>query len=174
MDKDHKPQSGDKSPEKKPAQQGGGNLVWYMLGLGVLLLLMVSIFNTGSQQVIGWSDLLRLVEATGEGGPGDIEVPDPSSTQGGRLRLSDLSDVKIGNSFVTAKVSRQHLKPEVARGTNGETEYKKAGDAEKNVELHVERLAEEKQLQELLTKKGLDFSIAGPPNPLLNYIPLLL
>jgi cell division protease FtsH len=64
MEKDSKsPSPGDKPSDKKPSQQGGGNLVWYMLGLGVLLLLMVTIFNSGTQQQIGWSDLLKLVEA---------------------------------------------------------------------------------------------------------------
>ena len=38
----------DKSADKKPAPQGG-NLVWYMLGLGVLLLLMVTMFTSGSE-----------------------------------------------------------------------------------------------------------------------------
>jgi cell division protease FtsH len=175
MEKEHKPHpSGDKPAEKKPAQQGGGNLVWYMLGLGVLLLLMVTIFNTGSEQSLGWSDLLKLVEASGEGGPKFIEVPDPSGTDSKRiqLQLSDLSDIKVGSSFVTAKVSRQRFKP--VRGPSGQTTYEPDGAKEKNVELRVERLAEEKQLADLLTKKGLDWRVAGPPNPLLNYIPLLL
>ena len=40
MDKDqHSQPSNDKSADKKAPQQGG-NLVWYMLGLGVLLLLV--------------------------------------------------------------------------------------------------------------------------------------
>ena len=46
MEKDqHPPISNDKSSDKKAPPQGG-NLVWYMLGLGVLLLLMVTMFTT--------------------------------------------------------------------------------------------------------------------------------
>ena len=41
-----------------------------MLGLGVLLLLMVTIFNSGTQLSIGWSDLLKLVDVSGEDGNG--------------------------------------------------------------------------------------------------------
>src|ERR1700754_5037663 len=67
MDKDHKPHpSNEKPAEKKPSQQGG-NLVWYMLGLGVLLLLMVTIFNSGSGVTLGFSDLLQLIEVSGDG-----------------------------------------------------------------------------------------------------------
>src|SRR5205823_4886172 len=122
--------------------------------------------------IVGWSDLLKLVEASGEGGPGYVDIVDTSSTEPKRFRLSDLSDVKIGNSFVTAKVSRQNLIPGTTRGKNGEKEFvPSSADKDKGIELHVERLAEEKQLSELLKKKGLDWSNAGPPNPLLNYIP---
>jgi len=48
MDKDQKSQpTGEKQPDKKSSPQSG-NLVWYMLGLGVLLLLMVTMFQSGS------------------------------------------------------------------------------------------------------------------------------
>ena len=175
MDKDQKPQSSNDRPaEKKPSQPGGGNLVWYMLGLGVLLLLMVTLFNSTNDFRPGWSDLIKLVEASGKHGPGSIDIVDNSNAQAPRIRISDLSDIQIGTSEVRAKVSRQRLKPSASHGTDGEVTYEPAGDKEKNVELRVDRLPEEKQLSEILTKQGLDFRIAGPPNPLLNYIPLLL
>ena len=63
MEKDQKPQSNsDKQSDKKSTPQGG-NLVWYMLALGVLLLLMVTVFNNGTSVPLGFSDLLKLVEA---------------------------------------------------------------------------------------------------------------
>ena len=111
MDKDHKPQpTGDKPSDKKPVPQTGGNLVWYMLGLGVILLLMVTIFNSGTDQSPGWSDLLKLVEASGPGGTGFVDVPD-ATTPNQLIRISDLSDIRIGNSYVAAKVTKQTMKP---------------------------------------------------------------
>jgi cell division protease FtsH len=175
MDKDQKPQSSNDRPaEKKPSQPGGGNLVWYMLGLGVLLLLMVTLFNTANDFRPGWSDLIKLVEASGKHGPGYIDVVDSTTSQPTRSRIADLSDIQIGNSEVKAKVSRQRLKPSATRGADGEVTYEPVGDKEKNVDIRVDRLPEEKQLTELLLKQGLDMRVAGPPNPLLNYIPLLL
>jgi cell division protease FtsH len=176
MDKDQKPQSnGEKPSEKKTApQSGGGNLVWYMVGLGVLLLLMITMLNSGSPQTMGWSDLLKLVESSGEDGKNYVDIQDPTTADANkRVRISDLSEIKIGNSYVAGKVSRQNLKATQPRDSK-EVEYTPTGDKEKGVDLRVERLAEEQQLPTLLTKKGMDFSIAGPPNPLLNYIPLLL
>jgi cell division protease FtsH len=170
MDKEQKPHpGGDKPSEKKPAQQGGGNLVWYMLGVGVLLLLMVTIFKTGNQEQVMWSDLLKLVERSGEGGPGFIETTKINGAETTRVQLSDLSDIEIGTSFVKAKVSRQLYKP-----TKDGTGFEKVGKQEKDVVIRVERLPEEKQLSELLRENGFQWDNAGPPSPLLNYIPLLL
>src|SRR4051812_23209159 len=102
MEKDIKPQpGGDKPSDKKATPQPGGNIVWYLLGLGVLLLLMVTIFQSGSQQRVGWSDLLRLVEASGKDGTGSIEINDTSSNDTKRYLLSDLSDINVGSSYVT-------------------------------------------------------------------------
>jgi cell division protease FtsH len=170
MDKEQKPQPpGDKPGDKKPAPQGGGNLVWYMLAVGVLLLLMVTIFKTGNQKQVKWSDLLKLVEASGEGGPGFIETTEANGAEATRVQLSDLSDIEIGTSFVKAKVSRQLYKP--AKDGTG---FEKVGQKEKGVAIRVERLPEEQQLSELLRDNGFKWDNAGPPSPLLNYIPILL
>ncbi|HVT29331.1 MAG TPA: ATP-dependent zinc metalloprotease FtsH [Lacipirellulaceae bacterium] len=166
MEKDQKPQpTNDRPTDKKSAPQGG-NLVWYMLGLGVLLLLMVTLFNNNSGLTIRFSDLLKLVDATGKGGAGYVDVPDPNSTQ--HLRLSDLSEIVVGSATVTAKVTRQHLK------LDHNKEFVPTGEAEKDVELRVDRSSDDKQLPDLLNERALDWRYAGQPNPLYNYVPLLL
>ena len=70
MDKDQKPQSPGEKPSDKKSPPQGGNLVWYMLGLGVLLLLMVAMFNSNSGVLLGFSELMQLVDASGPKGPG--------------------------------------------------------------------------------------------------------
>ena len=182
MDKDQKPQSNnDKSGDKKPVPQSG-NLVWYMLALGVLLLLMVTMFNSNTGQQLGFSDLLKLInvsgkDANGKEGAGYIEVADPSSTQPNqRIRISDISDIVVGSSAVAAKVTRQRFRVGGAENESGEKEISSAADKgiEKGVELRVERLPEDQSLTDLLAKRNLPWRVAGPPSPLLNYIPLLL
>ena len=167
------PSSHDKQPEKKSPPQSG-NLVWYMLGLGVLLLLMVTMLNGGSEQTMGWSDLLRLVEASGKDGPGYADVVDRSGTQPQRWRISELSNVEVGASKVTAKVTRQRLKSSTPGQSAAEAKYEPVGEVEKQVGLRVDRLPEDQQLPDLLRDKGLDWRVAGQPNPLLSYVPLLL
>jgi cell division protease FtsH len=174
MEKDHKTQTpSDKPSDKKPAPQGG-NLVWYMLGLGVLLLLMVMMFSNSTEPVLGWSDLLRLVEASGKDGPGyiDIDVRNGNTTQ--RIRIQNLENIVVGNSSVTAKVNRQTFR-KVLPGEEGKVgEFEPVGDKEKGVALRVDREAGERQLPAALKKAGLDWRFAGPPNPLYQYVPLLL
>src|SRR3954452_8982287 len=111
MDKDQKPQSNsEKQPDKKSSPQGG-NLVWYMLGLGVLLLLMVTMFTNSSSVTLGYSDLLKLIEASGKDsngkeGRGYVDIVDSSTTQPQHVRISDLSDIVVGSSNVKFKVTR--------------------------------------------------------------------
>jgi cell division protease FtsH len=169
-DKEQKPQSANDKPDKKPAPQSG-NLVWYMLGLGVLLLLMVTMFSNGGGQQLGFSDLLKLVEASGKGGSGYIDVIETQSGHPQKVRISELSNVIVGTSSVTAKVNRQLLSSGTAAGSGKKGEN---GDIDKAVDLRVDRDPGEQELPKLLTKQGIDWRYAGQPNPLYNYVPLLL
>jgi cell division protease FtsH len=172
MDKDHPPQSSnDKSPDKKPAQQGG-NLVWYLLGLGVLLLLMVTIFTSNSQPEIYYSELIDLIEASGKDGPGYIDIEDRTGTSASKVRISNISDIVISPNKVIAKVNKQSLD----QGKDGERTKKTATgskDSDK-ITIHVNRVDEDPALGKLLKEKGIPFRGEGLPNPLLSYVPLLL
>jgi cell division protease FtsH len=178
MEKDQKPQTpNDKSNDKKPPQQGG-NLVWYMLGLGVLLLLMVTIFTSGSEEKIQWSDLVRLIEASDpldKDAPKYIDVVDTTGNGTEKVRISDLSNVVIGSTKVQARVSRQAL----TTARDGSLTVKKPdGDAAKGktdkVLLHVNRDSEEKELAGILKRNNIPFDYQGAPSALMGYLPLLL
>jgi cell division protease FtsH len=173
MDKDkHSQPSNDKSPDKKVPQQSG-NLVWYMLGVGVLLLLMVTMLSSGNEQTLLWSDLLRLVKVSGAGGAGSIDIVDRNGNPPQYWRISDLKNVVVGTSEVTAEVTRQRLKPKAAE-TSRQQRYETVGDAEKQLAIRVDREPEEPRLRELLEQRGIEFRNAGRPSALLSYVPLLL
>src|SRR5687768_11602812 len=148
----HSPSPGDK-PEKKSPQQGG-NLVWYMLGLGVLLLLVVTMLGSTHEQNLSWSDLLRLVEARANGGRGYIDVTDSSGTPPQRWRISDLQKVEIGGTSVKAKVNRQKLASVNSTEAGGNVRLQPVGDVEKDIALRVNRDPEEQRLSQLLEKNG--------------------
>ncbi|MEX2308300.1 MAG: ATP-dependent zinc metalloprotease FtsH [Pirellulales bacterium] len=174
MEKEQQPPPPNEKPPEKKASQQGGNLVWYMLGLGVLLLLMVTMFSSGSEQMIDWSDLIKLVKASNpqdKNAPGYIDVADRSGTASRKIRISDLSKVVIGSTRVEGRVTRQLL-PSDSSPAQGERA--ESGKAKETVVLHVARDPEEKRLAGLLDENHIPYSYAGPPNPLLSYVPLLL
>jgi cell division protease FtsH len=177
MEKDHSPKSqNDKSNDKKQPQQSG-NLVWYMLGLGVLLLLMVTLFTSGTDEKIWWTDFLTLVEASDpldKNAKHHIDIVDPDGNGTDKIRLSKLDDVVIGGNHVTATVVRQALQstkdgkfvPKVATGESAKTTEK--------VTLRVDRDPEENDLAKVLRENNIRFKFQGAPSALMGYIPLLL
>src|SRR4029079_2717625 len=144
MDKDQKPQSNSEKQADKKSSPQGGNLVWYMLALGVLLLLFVTMFSTNSGVTLGISDLLNLIsvsgkDANGKEGVGYIDIPDPTTTRPQqRARIKDISDIEVGSTTVKAKVTRQHFTAKDAETAPSEKELSTAPEIEKNVELRVE------------------------------------
>jgi hypothetical protein len=129
-----------------------------MLGLGMLLLFMVTIFNNASALTLGFSDLLKLVRVSGKDGPGFIHIVDSASGQ--LQRISNLSNVVVGHSNVIARVDREFMK------ANSGTD--------KGIEVRVDRQPEEQLLAKLLDESRIDWRYAAQPNPLYNYLPLLL
>ena len=65
------------SPEKKPAPQPN-NMVWYVLGLMVLLLLVGTVIRGQTGLTLKWSDLEALIVASNP----DSETPDKKLYQG--------------------------------------------------------------------------------------------
>ncbi len=176
MDNQHQsPRDHQKPSDKKPPQQSGA-LVWYMLGLGVLVLLMVTFFNSGNEQKITWSELLQLVEVSGPpdlpSATGYIDVVDNSGARPQKVRVSDLSKVIIGTHSVTARVTRQKLRTFEA---DGEAIVQPVGEPEKDVMLRVNRDPSEQQLATLLREHQIEgWDNAGSPSTLVTWLPVLL
>jgi cell division protease FtsH len=180
MDKDQQPSNSNDKPTDKKAPPQGGNVVWYMLGLGVLLLLMVTMLSTGTEQSMAWSDFVKLIAAsdpTDASAKGYVDITDKNNSPS-KVRISDLSDIVIGEREITAKVTRSHPKP--ANGTSTKTAPggETAPDSgEKGVTLKVARTQppSEDKILDLLEKYHIpDYAGTPPPNALLNWIPLLL
>jgi hypothetical protein len=165
MDEKQSPQPISDGPGKKV-----GNRVWYMLGLGVLLLVILTMLNNRSRLTLGFSDLLKLVKASGKGGHGFIEVVDP--TNGHVQRFSQLSNVVVGNSDVTGKVNREFVKAN--SGNGGEKNGGRVSNQDQSIDVRVERQPQEQQLTQRLEEAGIEWRYAAQPNPLYNYVPLLL
>ncbi len=160
------------SPEKKPAPQGN-NLVWYVLGLMVLLLLLSTFWGGRERLTIPWSDLEELVvksDPTNKPDENFISIEDKSSKPTRLLTLSGPSEIKIGMTEVTGYVMRksQPLEPNSTSSQQVATGFEK-------VAFRSDRLPNEDEFTKLLKKHQLKYTIAGPPNPLLSYMmPLMV
>jgi cell division protease FtsH len=167
-----------KPADRKPQQQGG-NFVWYLLGLGVLMLLTVTIFTSRSERHISMSDFKQLVKNSNPERPKDqrfYEIEDRSATPHQKVRLSDLSHVIVGDHEVSAVVTQTRMKP---TGTEGDTDQATTpgtiDSREENVTLVVNSNNDQPELRKLLEENQIkDWDNASPPSPFQQWIPVLL
>ncbi|MEX2092025.1 MAG: ATP-dependent zinc metalloprotease FtsH [Pirellulales bacterium] len=173
-----KPNPHPKSSDKKLPQQSG-NFVWYLLGLGVLLLLMVTIFNSRNETRIRMSDFVRLVKASNpdrDKSERFIDIEDRSSQPPQRVRLSDLSRIVIGDNEVQATVTRSKLNPSVPEIGGDKLATGAAVDGkEENIPLRVNLNNDQEQVLKLLQENNIaDYDNGSQPSPLVQWVPLLL
>ena len=161
-----------KEPARKPSDKKlpslNNNVAWYLLGLGVLTLLVVMMLTSGSEESIKYSDLLNLVKRSSEPkgkGPAYIEVADTRGEHKRTIRYSAPSEIKIGNWDATGKVTKEVIDP---------TDKTAAQKPEKNVSFRTRLRAGDNGLSKLLEDRNADFDNAEPPSAMQSYIPMLV
>jgi len=148
-----------KSNDKK-ASPINNNVVWFLLVLGVLTLLAVSMMTGGPDEKLQYSDLLELVKVTGDqGGKNYIDVRRGSGDKVQTVRFSDPSDIKVGSYEVTGKVIREVV---------GEPASRAAISFQSNLKPMDDRLAQ------LLEEKHISFDNAEGPAAWRSYVPMLV
>ncbi|MBN1852775.1 MAG: ATP-dependent zinc metalloprotease FtsH [Pirellulales bacterium] len=166
-----------KPGDRKPAPQQNSNLVWYMLGFGVLVLLLITVWGGGSEQTIKWSDLVRLIEASDpedSKATGYIDVETGTDEQPQKIRISDLGKVVLGPTEVTAKISREiHMRLKQPSGSSS-SENMKLGKKETDITLRVSRDQGEQRLSEILMENNIEFDIAASPSAWMAYLPIFV
>lgn len=157
------------SPDKKPTSSGN-NLVWYVLGFGVLLLLLSTFWSDHDRLTVDWYDLERLIKVSNPDNadqdpplPDSILVKKTDRTPPVELRLSKLEQIKVGVYEVTGSVDAESREQGVDKW-----------DEKKPVEFRTYRLPNEDGLQTLLSENNLTHSVTAPPNALLSYLPVLM
>ena len=182
----------DNTPKKSPEQgdkntqpQQGGNFVWYLLGLGVLLMLFVTQFVGPSGVEIPWSEFERLVEASSADDPdksGAIVMLDETTDPPRRLYLSNLDKLVVDFTKVTGKVDRFVLSEESAPAAGESAATAAAADDStlpvgakpETVAFRVNWNPNMPQAGELLEEHGIAYRGANQPSPMLDWIPTLL
>jgi cell division protease FtsH len=103
-----------KQPERKPPVQGGGNLFWYLLGIGVVVMLVVNLWQDSGQVEIPYGKLFTLIEqgAPAENPDAAVEVQEGPESAPLSVRYSGLSRLKFGPHEIRGKVVREVIAPE--------------------------------------------------------------
>ncbi|MEM8865572.1 MAG: AAA family ATPase, partial [Planctomycetota bacterium] len=175
MDSDQKRTKSDGGNGDRKGQAPGGSFVWYLLGLGVLLLLLMSIFSGPSETRLDWSDLEDLVRASdvnSEQATNSIEIVDKSSQPAKKIRLANLSEVIVDSRKVKAKVERTELADATATGDASSSSV--ASKEPETITIVSARDANDQEFPKLLSKMGIPYKNEREPHPLMQYIPMLV
>ncbi len=167
-----------RSSDKKPASPPS-NTIWYLLGLGVLVLLVMSVWDPGQQLHIKYSDLVRLIEAhhpDRDASERFVDVEYKLGQATGKQRLSNLSDVVIHPYKITGTVTRRiHESTSQPPGSfEAKILGKKLGEEDEKVEFVTARQPAEERTAELLAEYSVPWDNADGPSPWRNYLPMLL
>ncbi len=166
------------SPEKKPAPQAS-NLVWYVLGLMVLLLLVGTVWSGKTHQKLKWSELEKLIAVSNpESETPDknyIIVEDTTTKPSKWYQINGPTDIKIGTHEVVGQLTRVEVRPGVLGDEGSKAVGVELSGQSEKVAFLVNRDHNEESLDDLLKAAGIPFEIAGQPSPLLGYLmPLML
>ena len=105
---DPKNETPRKSVEKKTPPRSN-NTALFLLAFGLMVLLIFSVFRTGSEDNLSYSKLLSLIEASRPGGPGYLDVEVGKGEKRRTVRYSDLDNLIIHQYSVVGTVTRQEL-----------------------------------------------------------------
>ncbi len=160
MDK-KKPEVNPQPPDRKTPTTGG-NLVWYLLALGVGTLFLVNLWTSPSRVEVPYGKLVELIEQ-GPTAEASVDLRQGSDSSPTILHLSKLADLKFAPAEITGTVTLQTLKPE-----------KKEPKAE--TKFYTPRLGledDQNALANTARQKGFEVSGGEPRSGWLNFLPML-
>jgi len=166
-----------KQPEQEPVKKSpippAGNLIWYMVGAAVIMILAFSLWPVKERTEISFGNLVRLVE---QGSPernpkASIDVETEKDGKKFTIRYSNLHKVEIDQTEVTGKVTKQIVVP-----------ADKRGEPQDDVSFHTGRFGLDRDgtyLFDLLKDNEFNdvhdsVSAGRPPSGWRNHVPVLL
>jgi cell division protease FtsH len=161
-----------KTPEKKPSPQAN-NLLWYMLGLGVLLLLLMTVWGQTDKLDIRMGDFERLIAATKQSNA-DLEFitfTDRTLKPPVQYQVSKPENIRLGTSEITGTVAMRQ-RP----FTGEEPGPMDAFSDERRMPFRVNSspMAVERLLNLFPDQKFSDYDNEAAPSTLLQYLPVLV
>ena len=180
---------------KRPADRrqtfGGSNLLWSLIAAGVAGLFAMSLIGITPDVELSYSDLDKLIQASGEKAASDsargdqavewVEVSQTGIDGRQTARYADLRDVVIGAFAVTGTVREQVTGEPGKQPASGEAETGPASNSaskrpgadsvDKRRRFHTAKLPSENsesQLMRQLSEHGIPFRYEEAPSPWRN------
>ncbi len=100
------PTEPDRPPHERKTPPMGGNLVWYLLAVGVGTLVVISVLGSGSRVEIPYGKLEDLIDGTKTDTKTSVEVDEGSRDKPRKVRYSELGDLTFGPEKITGTVTR--------------------------------------------------------------------
>ncbi len=159
-----KPAEPRKPGEKRPPPFNF-NLVWYLLGLGIVSLLLVVYMQNGQTYHVGYSDFGKLVQQR------TVDVKD---TDNKLVRYSNVSDVQVGSQEIYAKANRVELEPvgdeKVLKPVESHSIFGgSSGQGQVAIRVNKNATDNSDSLQTLLHDSGVPFDYSEAPSSLRTY-----
>jgi len=155
----------EKEPPRKAEKRTPppyNNPVWWLLALGMIVLLALAVLNNSTEADIPYSDLLALIKQNDPDHPEKAFV-EVTSSYGGkdhRVRYSELSELVVGNSEITGKVKRKRMDDGV--------------EDDAPVPFRTKKLYVDTLIPGVLADKHLHFDYADGPSAWKSYVPMLV
>ncbi len=170
------PESDRQSSDRKPPSSGG-NMVWYLLALGLGTLLLVTVWQNPRDVEITWNHLQDLIEqgAPDRNSDASIEIHTTSRGKPVTIRYSDLSDLQFDRDRITGKVKMEVIEPseatDSATGAKNAAEEKtdeKKADAEEDSKVRFNtycRGLEDDNGRIAMLARSMGFEVRGEKDP---------
>lgn len=166
--------SGKRPPEKK-APPIGNNIIWYLLGIGLTILLVVGWLHQDATYELTPSDLEALIKASTKS---DKSVLVRESTQSGApaVRYEEPSNIEIGSTEITGKVYREAPSELLSSGSKTDTNPPGKGQ---QVSFHVNNVPSidnhfGTKIADLCNENKISFRGEPAPSALRSYVPMLV
>jgi cell division protease FtsH len=181
MDNQTQPEKPEKKSKtaKSPDRRGpplGNNVIWYLLGIGVTILLVVGWLHQDSAYEIQYSQLVALIKASGPAsGEHGILIHESNKPGSAGVRYRDPTEINLAPYEITGKVIR-----EVPGETTVESEAAASGPSPakgQQVSFRTDKDPNEFLVQDftkLCEESKIPVSFVPGPSPLKGYLPMLV
>ncbi len=166
MQKPDKPEPDQRPPERKPPR-GGGNLIWYLLAVGVGALFLTALFKNDGTVEIDYSELVTLIQQ----GPqknnptAGVQVQYGTKEKSKLVRYSDLANLQFSQHEITGTVTRT-IEPE-----------EPTAEPEEGIKFRTPLLGLEdgnNELAKLARDKGFNIRASKAPSGWQTWVPMIM